>query len=591
MQNQQSAQIESVSQSKQKHKFFERFLTNDLDILNKELHERYIKIQNAEIVGVTPVTDKELWVASNSVSTMKWRQYNVFQFHSDGLYNLYKAIGDMTREACEYYDLDFEEQKYMLQGWFNITHKGKGKLDWHDHGPMGAPNFHGYYSVSAEPSITYYKVFDKNVENHNINNRAILSEMGHPHAMADWDWEGPRITVAYDIIPLADLQKFAIAVEAVNDKYNKLLDVSSKTAQSNKQTGALAKDIFKFEKQQAAIQKNVIANIENQNSLKEKQIAQIKKEADARKRALQDQQQIEDVKLQIQQEQLNYQNALAAGDMSSAAQAQINIQRLVGQQQLKSAENAIDDAAQKQIDALQAQIDVLNKKAGVASSSEKQPAQSPLRPMYEGIQAVYKDLAVGNISEEEAVTRFNDIVRKLEGTKGGQKYLKDLGVSGSVNNITREDGQRSVGKIDMSQSAGKQMLDAVTKGSNDIAIEQLKVLREIRDKIDRTTYTPPPSTTPKGTGTGTTPGQVPSAGGSQASGTVENYTTTATSIKTAAIKLLMNNTSLGSVNYSQESAKIIPYGMFVDLIMKMHNLHYKMHNLYQQHLMSLNLVH
>ena len=29
--------------------------------------------------------------------------------------------------------------------------------------------------------------------------------MGHPHAMGDWDWSGSRITIAYDIEPLASL--------------------------------------------------------------------------------------------------------------------------------------------------------------------------------------------------------------------------------------------------------------------------------------------------------------------------------------------------------------------------------------------------
>ena len=77
-----------------------------------------------------------------------------------------------------------------------------GKLDWHDHGGPYAPYFHGFYCVKAEPSITYYRVFEKETENHNIDNRMIVSEMGHPHAMGNWDWEGPRITIAYDIMPL-----------------------------------------------------------------------------------------------------------------------------------------------------------------------------------------------------------------------------------------------------------------------------------------------------------------------------------------------------------------------------------------------------
>lgn len=203
----------SVSTSTQPHRFFERFLDNNLIVLSSELQDRYTKIEQAKLIGVSPVGENEHWKQSNSVSTMKWRQYNVFQFHSTGIYNLYKAIRSMTIEACDYYGLDFDKEQFMVQGWFNITHTGKGKLDWHDHGPNGAPNFHGYYSVSAEPSTTHYLVFDKETENNNINNRAVLSEMGHPHAMADWDWEGPRITIAYDIIPLRDLQKFAMNQE------------------------------------------------------------------------------------------------------------------------------------------------------------------------------------------------------------------------------------------------------------------------------------------------------------------------------------------------------------------------------------------
>mgnify|MGYP006267262831 CR=1 FL=1 len=206
-------EIKSVSTSTQPHKFFERTLNNDLIKLALELQDRYRKIERAEVIGVTEVKENEIWQSSNSVSTMKWREYNVFQFHIDGLYNLYKSVSEMVKEACEYYQIDFDSQRYMIQGWFNINYAKKGKLDWHDHGPDGAPNFHGYYCVKAEPSITYYKVFDNNVENHNINNRAVLSEMGHPHAQGDWDWDGPRITVAYDIIPLRDLQKFGMQQE------------------------------------------------------------------------------------------------------------------------------------------------------------------------------------------------------------------------------------------------------------------------------------------------------------------------------------------------------------------------------------------
>jgi hypothetical protein len=67
---------------------------------------------------------------------------------------------------------------------------------------LGAPIFHGYYCVNAEPSITYYKINGNDLfENHNKNNRAIVSETGHPHGRDDWYEDKPRITIAYDIAP------------------------------------------------------------------------------------------------------------------------------------------------------------------------------------------------------------------------------------------------------------------------------------------------------------------------------------------------------------------------------------------------------
>jgi hypothetical protein len=106
----------------------------------------------------------------------------------------------------------------MLQGWFNVNYvdKGKGKLDWHEHSPHGAPVYHGYYCVNAEPSETHYKINnreDLRKVNVNKNNRAVLSETSHPHAMGDWNWDGPRITIAYDVVPLKLLIDDESAIE------------------------------------------------------------------------------------------------------------------------------------------------------------------------------------------------------------------------------------------------------------------------------------------------------------------------------------------------------------------------------------------
>jgi predicted choloylglycine hydrolase len=187
------------------HKFFEKYLDNDVDKLSSFLQALYSKIENVELKGVTELNSEDKFTESKSISTIKWQEYNIFQFHHPAIWNLYRGISETVKEACEYYGVDFNKEQYMVQGWFNINDRKTGKLNWHDHGGPWAPFFHGYYCVKAEPSSTYYKINndpDKIVENKNYDNRLIVSEMGHPHAMKDWDWDGPRITIAYDIMPL-----------------------------------------------------------------------------------------------------------------------------------------------------------------------------------------------------------------------------------------------------------------------------------------------------------------------------------------------------------------------------------------------------
>lgn len=198
----------SNSVSTQPHKFFERNLLNDLEDLQKFLSIKYEEIERNEISNSFNKADNQVFSNTGSVSTQKYFKYNVFQFHNTGLHDLFKNIKSMTLEACEYYGEDFEKNRFMVQGWFNINNRKTGKLNWHDHPGSGSPFFHGYYCVNAEPSVTNYKLFGdegNNFENKNRNNRAVLSETGHPHAMGDWDWDGPRITIAYDVVPLVNL--------------------------------------------------------------------------------------------------------------------------------------------------------------------------------------------------------------------------------------------------------------------------------------------------------------------------------------------------------------------------------------------------
>lgn len=217
------------------HKFFYRDLNFDLNEVINDLQVEYNRIAEGKMRGVKVFDhehpEREFFKESKSISTIKSREYNAFQMYYPWMQDLYSAVVDMVREACAYYGVDYTQCRFLTQSWFNINNsKNGGKLDWHDHvddrvQPLA---FHGYFCVSAEPSETHYNIDNEIKINKNKNNRAILSLVGYPHAMADWEWEGPRITIAYDVMPLDMLMQkdFLRAAErgsGVND------DLSDKT--------------------------------------------------------------------------------------------------------------------------------------------------------------------------------------------------------------------------------------------------------------------------------------------------------------------------------------------------------------------------
>jgi hypothetical protein len=197
--------------NKPEHKFFEKHLNNN----TSELYSYLLKKQEDLKNGIVPGFEKEKFSQAPEEYFKYYNPqridtfYNIFQFYNESIYNLYEALKDLTIEASEYYGLDFKKEKFMIHGWFNSESNKKevnleNDTSYHDHSEgKGVPYFHGYYCVNAEPSTTYYKINnDKQFENINKNNRAILSETGHPHQIGLWNSLDKRITIAYDVTPL-----------------------------------------------------------------------------------------------------------------------------------------------------------------------------------------------------------------------------------------------------------------------------------------------------------------------------------------------------------------------------------------------------
>ena len=198
------------------HKFFERYLDNNLDDLYIFLDNKYDQLVDGslpEAKGISPLNKNKYFKTDYiGAPTQMLQKYNIFDFEHPSIQKLEMALKDMLQEACNYYEIDFNKQDYRLHGWWNqnpaISSENyvspiKNARYYHDHlGGRGAPDFHGYYCVNAEPSVTHYMIDNiTHFENININNRAIVSATGHPHGRDDWFESKDRITIAYDMVP------------------------------------------------------------------------------------------------------------------------------------------------------------------------------------------------------------------------------------------------------------------------------------------------------------------------------------------------------------------------------------------------------
>jgi len=129
---------------------------------------------------------------------------------------------------------------------------------------------------------------------------------------------------------------------------NPLSFLAGAIARATTATKDYATSIKTAQKQDADYYRNKIKAIDLE-------IKKINEAANARKKALQDQQDAESFATEIKKKQIEYQDALAAGDMSRAAQAQADIQQLTKEKQIRSAIAAIDEKAAADIKIKEAQ--------------------------------------------------------------------------------------------------------------------------------------------------------------------------------------------------------------------------------------------
>jgi hypothetical protein len=221
-----------------------------------------------------------------------------------------------------------------------------------------------------------------------------------------------------------------------NNPLSFLADPISKAVAATKNYSTSIKNA---QKQDADYYKNKIKAIDLE-------IKKINEAANARKKALQEQQDSESFSIEIKKKQLEYQDALAAGDMSRAAQAQLDIQQLTKEKQMKSAIAAIDakqeadvkiKEAQKQ--KLQDAEDKFNKgiQTSMAKSAETSANLAKLTNIRDEIERL-TILGRAPGADKEGIKK--QIAEILIGLKNGtsdekkmySQYEKEYGYTGQV---------------------------------------------------------------------------------------------------------------------------------------------------------------
>ncbi len=134
-------------------------------------------------------------------------EYNLLMYPFPEFYELYSDIKKMFYDKLSLEDLD---ESYYIQSWLNFYKKGDF-IDWHSHWPPEVNSWHGYYCVDVEPSKTSYRITkeNKNIDVINENNLLVLSKsLDDQHRTWPWEYEQPRITIAFDIISAPNILNF-----------------------------------------------------------------------------------------------------------------------------------------------------------------------------------------------------------------------------------------------------------------------------------------------------------------------------------------------------------------------------------------------
>ena len=185
-----------------------RNINNYLYCFNLDLDTDNIKqecFQINELLQTLPQPE-EHWINHyGSKSSAVHKDYNIFTWTSSYIRTLYDELRFTFNKVKD------STEPYAMQGWLNVYEKGHN-INWHKHWDSEWKAWHGFYCVDVEKeqSHTEYNLpfMEENVQIESKNNLLVIGKSDNDeHRSSVWNQETPRITIAFDILPMSSINK------------------------------------------------------------------------------------------------------------------------------------------------------------------------------------------------------------------------------------------------------------------------------------------------------------------------------------------------------------------------------------------------
>jgi hypothetical protein len=170
--------------------------TEEID--NKIFYEQCIEIKNfLEFIFLMNGSDTQEFSKYGGITTANYFKHNILSFPNENCQKLYDIIRKNIKQFIP-------NKRHMVHCWLNVFDNNGGNIPWHSHWQTEFNAWHGYYCVNANNSTTSYKIKDSIlIDVENKDGLLVFGKSGEDqHRSSEWFGDKPRITIAFDVIPL-----------------------------------------------------------------------------------------------------------------------------------------------------------------------------------------------------------------------------------------------------------------------------------------------------------------------------------------------------------------------------------------------------